>query len=82
MSETIPAIMKSITPSKTPSMVQSSPSLSQKISESVSKTASKMPSLSPSDDGGAKMMKIGLIVLALAFLAYNVYLYILKEQIF
>ena len=77
MSDTIPAIMKSITPSKTPSMVQSpTPSLSEKISESVSKTASKMPSLSPgSDDGGAMMMKIGLIVLALAFLAYNVYLY-------
>ena len=76
MSDTIPAIMKSITPSKTPSMVQSSPSLSAKISESVSKTASKMPSLSrTSDDGGAKMMKIGLIVLALVFLAYNVYLY-------
>ena len=76
MSDTIPAIMKSITPSKSPSMVESSPSLSAKISESVSKTASKMPSLSPaSDDGGAKMMKIGLIVLALAFLAYNVYLY-------
>lgn len=76
MSETIPAIMKSITPSKSPSMVESSPSLSAKISESVSKTASKMPSLSPrSDDGGAMMMKIGLIVLALAFLAYNVYLY-------
>ena len=78
MSDTIPAIMKSITPSKTPSMVQSTPSLSEKISESVSKTASKMSSssLSPrSDDGGAMMMKIGLIVLALAFLAYNVYLY-------
>ena len=76
MSDTIPAIMKSITPSKSPSMVESSPSLSAKISESVSKTASKMPSLSPrSDDGGAMMMKIGLIVLALAFLAYNVYLY-------
>ena len=76
MSDTIPAIMKSITPSKTPSMVDSSPSLSAKISESVSKTASKMPSLSQtSDDGGAMMMKIGLIVLALAFLAYNVYLY-------
>ena len=76
MSDTIPAIMKSITPSKAPSMVQSTPSLSEKISESVSKTASKMPSLSPgSDDGGAMMMKIGLIVLALAFLAYNVYLY-------
>ena len=76
MSDTIPAIMKSITPSKTPSMVQSSPSLSEKISESVSKTASKMSSLTPAgDDGGAKMMKIGLIVLALAFLAYNVYLY-------
>ena len=76
MSETIPAIMKSITPSKTPSMVQSTPSLSEKISESVSKTASKMPSLNPaSDDGGVMMMKVGLIVLALAFLAYNVYLY-------
>ena len=76
MSDTIPAIMKSITPSKSPSMVQSTPSLSEKISESVSKTASKMPSLSPTrDDGGAMMMKIGLIVLALAFLAYNVYLY-------
>ena len=78
MSETIPAIMKSITPSKTPSMVQSTPSLSEKISESVSKSASKMSSssLSPaSDDGGAMMMKVGLIVLALAFLAYNVYLY-------
>tara|TARA_B100000963_G_scaffold340237_1_gene338704 strand:+ start:364 stop:1023 length:660 start_codon:yes stop_codon:yes gene_type:complete len=78
MSDTIPAIMKSITPSKSPSMVESSPSLSAKISESVSKTASKMSpsSLSPrSDDGGAMMMKIGLIVLALAFLAYNVYLY-------
>ena len=76
MSDTIPAIMKSITPSKSPSMVESSPSLSAKISESVSKTASKMPSLNPrSDDGGAMMMKIGLIVLALAFLAYNVYLY-------
>ena len=35
-----------------------------------------MPSLNPgSNDGGAMMMKIGLIVLALAFLAYNVYLY-------
>ena len=78
MSDTIPAIMKSITPSKSPSMVESSPSLSAKISESVSKTASKMSpsSLSPrSDDGGAMMMKIGLIVLALVFLAYNVYLY-------
>ena len=78
MSDTIPAIMKSITPSKSPSMVESSPSLSAKISESVSKTASKMssPSLrSGSDDGGAMMIKIGLIVLALAFLAYNVYLY-------
>ena len=78
MSDTIPAIMKSITPSKTPSMVESTPSLSEKISESVSKTASKMSpsSLRPiSDDGGAMMMKIGLIVLALAFLAYNVYLY-------
>ena len=76
MSDTIPAIMKSITPSKTPSMVQSTPSLSEKISESVSNTASKMPSISPaSNDGGAMMMKIGLIVLALAFLAYNVYLY-------
>ena len=76
MSETIPAIMKSITPSKSPSMVESTPSLSAKISESVKQTTSKMPSLSPqSDDGGAMMMKIGLIVLALAFLAYNVYLY-------
>ena len=76
MSDTIPAIMKSITPSKSPSMVQSTPSLSEKISESVSKTTSKMPSINPiSDDGGAKMIKIGLIILALAFLAYNVYLY-------
>lgn len=76
MSDTIPAIMKSITPSKTPSMVQSTPSLSEKISASVRKTTSRIPSInSPSDDGGAMMMKIGLIVLALAFLAYNVYLY-------
>ena len=76
MSDTIPAIMKSITPSKSPSMVQSTPSLSEKISESVSKSASKIPSIkSTTEDGGAMMMKIGLIVLALAFLAYNVYLY-------
>ena len=77
MSDTIPAIMKSITPSKSPSLIQTpSPSLSEKISKSVSKTASKMPSLNTgTNDGGAMMMKIGLIVLALAFLAYNVYLY-------
>ena len=77
MSDTIPAIMKSITPSKSPSIIQTpTPSLSEKISASVSKSASKMPSLNPgSNDGGAMMMKIGLIVLALAFLAYNVYLY-------
>ena len=55
-------------------MVQSTPSLSEKISESVSKSASKIPSIkSTTEDGGAMMMKIGLIVLALAFLAYNVY---------
>jgi len=77
MSDTIPAIMKSITPSKSPSLIQTpTPSLSEKISKSVSKTASKMPSLNTgTNDGGAMMMKIGLIVLALAFLAYNVYLY-------
>ena len=70
MSDTIPAIMKSITPSKTPSMVESTPSLSAKISESVSKTASKMPSLSPtSDDGGAMMMKIGLNSFSISILS-------------
>ena len=77
MSDTIPAIMKSITPSKSPSLIQTpTPSLSEKISKSVSNTASKIPSLNTgTNDGGAMMMKIGLIVLALAFLAYNVYLY-------
>lgn len=77
MSDTIPAIMKSITPSKSPSIIQTpTPSLSEKISTSLNKSASKMPSLNNgSNDGGAMMMKIGLIVLALAFLAYNIYLY-------
>jgi len=77
MSDTIPAIMKSITPSKSPSMLETpTPSLSEKISASINKTKSNMPSLNPgSNDGGAMMMKIGLICLALAFLAYNIYLY-------
>ena len=36
MSDTIPAIMKSITPSKSPSIIQTpTPSLSEKISASV-----------------------------------------------
>ena len=73
MSDTIPAIMKSITPSKSPSMVQSTPSLSEKISESVSKTTSKMSSINPiSDDGGAKMIKIGLIILKVYVMRYPI----------
>ena len=77
MSNTIPAIMKSITPSKSPSMIQTpTPSLSEKISASINKTKSNLPSLNKSsNDGGAMFIKIGLIVLALAFLAYNIYLY-------